>query len=122
MKRNWDKLREVLQLVEDDKLVDTLLLMQSCGDEKEEAIFMGHLLLAIEGGLVAGIKVDFNPKLNEWDWGDKAPRLTLQGHDMLDSMRSRTLWALVKKKAVDLAVPISIELIKSVMKDILAKG
>lgn len=119
MKRNWDKLREVLQCVEEDKLEQTLEVNESCGDEKEEALFLGHLLLAIEGGLVSGVTLEHNPKVNEWTWGCDFPRLTLEGHDMLDGIRSKTVWNLVKRKAIEISIPITLQLIKKAMAEVI---
>lgn len=88
MRRNWDKLREVLEAVEAGGLVDKLNALLASRDEKEGNVFIGHLLLCLDSRLVEGIQVwvDIH-KTWQLSVGQMPVRLTMAGHDMLDSLR-----------------------------------
>lgn len=78
-------------------------------------MYYGHLLLAIEAGLVAGVEIDLCvAPPTPWQYGSTVPRLTMSGHDVLDSMRSSAVWSKLKTIAVEQSLPITIELIKAV--------
>ena len=80
-----------------------------------------HLLMLIEAGLVQGVKVRTKPAPLPWYYDIEYPCLTMEGHDLLAALRSKTVWAAVKEKAFSLSIPITIELIKTVLSSI-AKG
>ena len=113
MKRNWKTLQQVLEWVERDELEAQLQIITSVMTPEEEAVIYGHLELAVEAGLVAGF--EFLPcNGNTWRYRSSRPRLTMQGHDVLESIRSKTVWEAIKRTAIDKAVPVTLELIKSV--------
>lgn len=88
MKRNWDKLREVLESVEAGRLVNDLNARFASKDEKEASVFIGHLLLCLDSRLVEGIQVWVDAhKTWQLSVGQMPVRLTMAGHDMLDSLR-----------------------------------
>lgn len=132
MIRNWTVIREVLEDVEQgrldeklERLADDLERAKSVSDdaetsaEKEQNRYFEHLLLSIEGGLVEGVDVKTMPAPPPWRFGTTYPRLTMQGHDMLDALRSKTVWARVVNKASEMSLPITLELIKAVMTSII---
>lgn len=116
MKRDWQKVREVLELVEKDSLENKVTSVS--GDEED--LFFGHLWLCIDAHLVTGCTVGTD-NLGAWLYGINKPRLTMSGHDLLDSIRSETIWTAVKSTASGALIPVSVELIKSVAER-LAKG
>ena len=130
MKRDWTILRGVLEDVEQERLEDSIRavgeadrLADACGEpsEKKEDAYFEHLVLAIEAGLVAGVEVATSPAPPPWHYGTIYPRLTMSGHDVLDSLRSKTVWGAVKAAAAKHAVPVTLDLIKAVASAI-AKG
>ena len=113
MKRNWSKLSEVLGDVEADRIEERLRVLDSSGDKQEEDLYFGHLLLALDANLVSGLAVDRSR--GEWFYGLNECRLTMAGHDFLDAMRSKAVWNRVKEIAVQSAIPITVDLVKSVL-------
>lgn len=113
MKRNWSKLGEVLGDIEAERLEEKLKVLDSAGDKQEEDLYFGHLLLAVDANLVSGLTVDRSR--GDWYYGLEGCRLTMAGHDLLDAMRSKTVWNRVKEVAVKAAIPITVDLVKSVL-------
>lgn len=108
MKRDWGKLEEVLAHFESEDIEEALGVYGSIATPEED-IFCGHILLAIDAGLVTGFSLK---KANEsWVMGSSNPRLTMLGHDTLDALRSKTVWGKVKALALEARVPITVELI-----------
>lgn len=136
MVRNWGDVREVLEDIERDrleeklkKLDDNLTMASQLPTTDPEVVaaheaenrYYEHLLMLIEAGLVQGVKVRTKPAPPPWYYDIEYPRLTMEGHDLLAALRSKTVWAAVKEKAFSLSIPITIELIKTVLSSI-AKG
>lgn len=112
MKRDWKKLEEVLSHAETEDIDDVMNSYGSVSSEDED-IFCGHVLLAIDAGLIAGLSLK---KVNDsWIVKSSDARLTMLGHDMLDALRSKTVWGKVKELAVEARVPVTIELINKAM-------
>lgn len=109
MKRDWKRLQTVLEDVEADRLEARLDALDA---GEEEDLYFGHLLLALDAGCINGMTVSRAGA--KWCYSSGEVRLTMAGHDLLDAIRSKTVWAAVKAAAVDLKVPISMELIKTV--------
>ena len=88
MKRDWGKIRDVLQAVEEDRLIDTMNILLSAKEQEEIYVFFGHLLLCLDAELVDGIHV-YLDSLRGWRWsvGTKPVHLTMKGHDMLEALR-----------------------------------
>lgn len=127
MQRSWNVIRELLEKFEDesiDSFLDSMSpsAVESINDDLNEQVrkqktqtedmVFGHLLLLIDSTLVGGIKVELIN--NEWMYSTVHPRLTSAGHDLLDSLRSKTVWNAVKATAQKLSIPVSFELIKAV--------
>ena len=108
MRRNWKTIQSVLEAIERDNLEEKLTNLQ----QEDETEFFGHLLLCIEAGLIAGCTVEYNLG---WRYGLTMPRLTMAGHDTLDALRSKTVWAEIKRQADKATVPITVMLIQSVL-------
>jgi hypothetical protein len=79
-----------------------------------EAEISYHMSLLIEAGLVKGKIVEMlNEPINDFH----AQRLTWDGHEFLDSIRSDTVWARTKKAFLDKGVEMSFDLVKAFAKD-----
>lgn len=113
MKRDWNQIKLVLEDVEKDRLEHRLTSFSEDGTD-DEAKYFGHLWLLEEGGFIRGISVNYRED-GEWYYSLSSPRLTFAGHDLLDAIRSETIWSAVKKRAKEAMVPITLELIKTVV-------
>lgn len=131
MKRDWDLIREQLLAIEEDRDFKSSVL---AGVEKEpvwvdgltenehyaavaeyrarEERVMGHLQLLIEGGYIDGVKVQRSLS-GEYMYGLFKPRLTMKGHDLLDTMRSKPVWERVKSTAKSKGVELTFDAIKA---------
>lgn len=123
MKRNWSVMRAVLEAVENDQLVDAIeeeserdRLLRSVGESpSSEDIFCGHILLAIDAGLIDGVKIQL--RSGKWYYeADECIRLTMQGHDLLDALRCGKVMKKAVEMATSAAIPITADLIKEALK------
>jgi hypothetical protein len=72
------------------------------------------MALLIEAGLVNGqMSQTLNPGVRDFF----ARRLTWDGHEFLDSIRSDTIWARTKRAFLDKGVEMSFDLVKAYAKD-----
>ena len=99
MRRNWKTIQTVLEAAEREELEEKFAnLKPDVGQDEDE--FFGHLLLCVDAGLVDELAM---------------PRLTMAGHDVLDAIRSKTVWTEIKRQADKAMVPITVTLIQSVL-------
>lgn len=81
-------------------------------------IICGHILLALDAQLIEGLEVR---KTNgSWLRNETFPRLTMNGHDFLASLRSKTIMNEATKIARELCIPISVELLKEAAKRLIS--
>jgi len=116
MKRNWDTIRELLIKVEGCTLPTEVVRLSQFPSERAAEISY-HMTLLIEAGLVKGQvaqTIDPGPK----DFF--AQRLTWQGHEFLDAIRSNTVWERTKKTFLEKGVEMTFDLVKSVAKEVAA--
>jgi len=126
MKRDWDLLRKQLTDIEDERDVladmpDTPKWSGQPGEDYErqlkefiatEARIFGHLELLIDNRFVTGIEVKRN--LNgEFIYYSTSPQLTMSGHDLLDTMRSSSIWESIKSMAKSKGIELTFDAIKS---------
>ncbi|MCW3540495.1 DUF2513 domain-containing protein [Burkholderia cenocepacia] len=126
MKRDWDLLRKQLTDIEEehDVLAD-IPVRPKWTDQSEqefirqdteyravEARILGHLELLIDNGFVDGLKVtrglDGNFMVSRF-----SPRLTMTGHDLLDTMRSQPVWEKIKVTAQAKGIELTFDAIKA---------
>lgn len=129
MKRDWDLLREQLLAIEEDKDFKTAILggipdKPEWTDDKTEAEYvavlteyqraetrvMGHLELLVDNGYVDGVKIHRGS--GTFFYGLSEPRLTMAGHDLLDTMRSEPLWDKIKSTAKTKGIELTFDTIK----------
>lgn len=110
MKRNWDTVREILTRLE--ALSDTSEYLQLGRFPKDRASEISyHVELLFDAGLIEG-QMSKTIGLGPYDFF--AHRLTWNGHEFLDAIRSDTVWEKTKKTFVTSGVEMTIDLIKSV--------
>lgn len=113
MKRNWETIRELLSKVEECSLPTEMVRLSQFSKERAAEISY-HMSLLIEAGLVQGQMVQtFGPEVKDF-FGQ---RLTWEGHEFLDSIRSDTVWVKTKKIFTEQGVSMTFELVRSVAKD-----
>ncbi len=114
MKRNWDTIRELLTRVEECTVRPDTLRLSHFPSEKEAEVSY-HMALLIEAGLVKGKISEFlNQPINDFH----AERLTWEGHEFLDSIRSETVWERTKKAFLERGVEMSFDLVRACAKDV----
>lgn len=96
MKRDWDLLRKLLTEIEEDRtlfedLSDKTKWIDAIQLKKEEDRQLDHLKLLIDGSFVEGVKVGIAMN-GQYTISITKPRLTMSGYDLLDIIRSPTLW------------------------------
>lgn len=127
MKRDWDLIRKQLIDIEEenDVVADLPGDIPKWGDnESEEEYFkryeefqsaesriLGHLELLIDSGFVEGIKI-IRGLDGAMHYALHKPRLTMAGHDLLDTMRSNTVWTAVKETAKKKGLELTFDTVK----------
>jgi len=114
MKRDWDMIREILGKTEECTL-NTDAVRLSDFPESDAASASYHVALLIDAGLIDG------QVANTMGAGEKdffAQRLTWEGHEFLDSIRSDTVWKKTKKLFADEGLSMTVDLIKGAAKKI----
>jgi hypothetical protein len=109
MKRDWDTIREILLCLE-EKGPEEHSLRLSNFQEGRSSEFSYHVELLIEAGLIRGEMVKA--------MGQKVPdfiitRLTWEGHELLDAIKSDTIWNKTKESFISKGLSMSFELVKS---------
>jgi hypothetical protein len=127
MKRDWNLLRKQLANIEEGndvlaeipdepKWTDDLTQQDYERVVKEykvlEERIAGHLELLIDSGYVDGLTVSRGAD-NYIAFGVHAPRLTMAGHDLLDTMRSATVWEMIKSTASKKGIELTFDTIKA---------
>ena len=113
MKRNWDTIRELLTKVEECTLPVEMVRLSTFASERAAEISY-HMSLLIEAGLVKGqMSQTIGPEVKDFF----AQRLTWDGHEFLDSIRSDTVWAKTKKVFLDKGVEMTFDLVKAIAKE-----
>jgi hypothetical protein len=126
MKRDWDFLRALLTTIEEDK--DVLAGAPSAPtwkdqpwDEYEAQVkefeiaeqrFAGHLEMLIDNRYVDGLEVRRGAD-GHISYGLASPRLTMAGHDLLDTMRSSKVWEGIKSTAKTKGIELTFDAIKA---------
>ncbi|AOI68116.1 DUF2513 domain-containing protein [Burkholderia ubonensis] len=127
MKRDWDLLRQQLTDIEEGrdvlaKILDSPKWTDDLTWEEYDSLarehraieeqIAGHLELLIDSGYVEGITV-LRGADNHFSYGVHAPRLTMAGHDLLDTMRSSSVWEAIKSTARTKGIELTFDAIKA---------
>ncbi|KAF0809233.1 hypothetical protein A167_01994 [Alcanivorax sp. S71-1-4] len=114
MKRNWDTIREILTRLEELPDTDaTLHLSDFPADRAYEYSY--HVELLIGAGLIEG---QMSRTLGHGPTHFFARRLTWPGHELLDAIRSDTVWNKTKKTFTSKGIDMTFDLVKSVASEI----
>ena len=126
MKRDWDLLRKQLIDIEEERdiLADFPSEPNSSDmpwDEYEkqyqefktlENRLGGHLELLVKSGYVEGLHI-LRGADGSLSFGISSPRLTMAGHDLLDTMRSSKMWELIRSNAASKGIELTFDAIKA---------
>jgi hypothetical protein len=93
MKRNWDTIREILTKLEETTVKQGALRLSNFPSERAADVSY-HMELLIEVGLVTG---QMSKTISREPQDFFALRLTWEGHEFLDAVRSDTVWQKTKK-------------------------
>lgn len=113
MKRNWDTIREILTMLEERD--EPVRLMDFPHERSAEISY--NVEIMIEAGLVVG---QISKTLGRGAKEFVLFRLTWDGHEFLDTIRSDTVWQKTKKSFVSNGLSMPFDLIKSVATDVTA--
>ncbi|WCM18767.1 DUF2513 domain-containing protein [Paraburkholderia bryophila] len=125
MKRDWDLLRKQLTDIEEKHDVLADIPSEPRWIDQTEAEYSrqyeeyhtikgriaGHLELLIDDGYVDGVQV-LRGADGHIAFGLSSPRLTMAGHDLLDTMRSKPVWENIKSAAQSKGIELTFETIK----------
>lgn len=111
MKRNWDTIREILIRLEEKSPEEHSLRCSSFPEEKRAEISY-HIELLHEAGLIHGCISKEIMRAGPRDFS--AIRLTWEGHELLDAIKSDTIWNKTKESFLSKGVSMTFELVKSV--------
>jgi hypothetical protein len=114
MKRDWDLLRNLLLNIEEDRGIfvgiDTPVASVE-EQQKQDARLLGHLALLVDNGFVSDARVVKSTN-GYRGFSANSPSLTMSGHDLLDTMRSQTIWESIKTTAKKKGIELSFEAVK----------
>ncbi|WP_250500966.1 DUF2513 domain-containing protein [Caballeronia sp. GAWG1-5s-s] len=127
MKRDWELLRQQLTDIEEDRDPFAAIPTEPRWTSQTEAEFTreyeeyrateakicGHLEMLIDNGYVDGLKV-MRGSDGHFSWGDFGARLTMNGHDLLDTMRSKPVWEQIKSTAQAKGIELTFDAIKAI--------
>lgn len=113
MKRDWDTIRSVLEEVEGlgEQQFQGAQYGYSKDTPPDVTERVRHLLLLADAGFVKGVRVD-----SMGGPGMMCPELTWEGHELLDTIRSKTVWNKVKGMAKDKGLELSFAAVKALGK------
>lgn len=127
MKRNWETLKKVLEAAEEDRLAERMdelaakdedlnKLAPGFNKSNLEGEFIGHLWLACDADLILGVDVKHIGYGGEYHVAvTKDARLTMQGHDVLDGLRSQKICDMIHKTMSEASIPLTVDLVKAVI-------
>lgn len=114
MKRNWDTIRDLLVKVEECTLPTEMVRLDHFPKERAAEISY-HMALLIEAGLVKGQMVQtIGPEVKDFF----ADKLTWNGHEFLDSIRSNTVWQKTKMVFAEQGISMTFDLVKEGAKQV----
>ncbi|ALP39779.1 DUF2513 domain-containing protein [Aeromonas schubertii] len=128
MKRDWDVIRGILLKIENEEdlfasLPDKPVWKSELSreenlkleDDYHQAanILWGHLQILIESGFIDGATAK-RVGMNKWSGGIFSPRLTMRGHDLIDTLRPVGMPQKLTKFANERGVELTLDTIKAV--------
>ena len=109
MKRDMDLCRLILFKIENEYKSTALFNLQIDGYDIETVAY--HCDLLFDAGLIKSYKTQYaSDRIYFFSVG----ALTWEGHDFLDKIRENTMWNKIKNSIKENALPLTLEVIKSV--------
>ncbi len=126
MKRDWDLIRKQLTDVEEENDLFSEIPPEPDGTNQEwdtyetqlkehraiESRIFGHFELLVDNGYIDGLQV-LRSGDGVFHYGLRSPRLTMAGHDLLDTIRSATIWEKIQSTAKAKGIKLTFDAIKS---------
>jgi len=126
MKRDWDLVRKQLTDVEEENDLFSDIPPEPAWKDQEWAVYekqwneyraiegriFGHLELLVNSGYIDGLQLVRSAD-GLFSYGLHSPRLTMAGHDLLDTMRSTTIWEKIKATAKTKGIELTFDAIKA---------
>ena len=115
MKRDWNVVREILEQIEEKQLTSFVKagqFLNTPGSESADDCF-GHMEILIDAGIVKHATVQRNASGEFEYWDFRGVLITMQGHDLLDSLRDDKVWTQIKTRAQKAGVSLTWEFIKA---------
>jgi len=113
MKRDLDLIRRMLLHIEETSEPYSGRLAEFEMPDEDDGLVWGHLRLLAESGLIdhsggSGARGAGKPPTY------LAPRLTMRGHDYLDAVRDKSVWAKVKARIGDKGSSVPLEVVMAI--------
>jgi hypothetical protein len=129
MKRDWNLIRKQLADVEEENDLfseippEPVLTDQGWGTYETqlkeyrdiESRILGHFEIPVNNGYIDGLQI-VRSLDGSIHFGLHSPRLTMAGHDLLDTMRSKTIWENIKATAKTKGIELTFDAIKALGK------
>ncbi|MFA6052434.1 MAG: DUF2513 domain-containing protein [Methylobacter sp.] len=126
MKRDWDLIRKQLTDVEEEndlfsEIPPEPVWTDQGWDSHEKQLkehraiksrILGHFELLVNNGYIDGLQVSRSAD-ELLSYGLHSPRLTMAGHDLLNTMRSSTIWEKIKATAKIKGIELTFDAIKA---------
>jgi hypothetical protein len=116
MKRNWDVIRKILLKIEDLPPGGSIHSSHLVTDEIDEWNVAHQMFILKQGGFIEG---------NCLDTGRGhtciARTLTWEGQELLDKIRSESIWQKIKETAREKRVDLTIDVVKGIASMVLAQ-
>lgn len=126
MKRDWDLVRKQLTDIEEEndlfsEIPSQPVFLEQGWDTYESQLkdhrvienrIFGHFELLVNNGYIDGLEI-IRSADGLFSYGLHAPRLTMLGHDLLDTIRSTTIWEKIKATAKTKGIELTFDAIKA---------
>jgi hypothetical protein len=126
MKRDWDLIRKQLTDIEEEKDLFSEVPPEPVWEKQDWAVYekqlkeyqaiegriFGHFELLVDAGYIEGLEI-VRSLDGSFHYGLHCPRLTMAGHDLLDTIRSATVWEKIKVVAKAKGIELTFDAIKA---------
>lgn len=109
MKRNWDLIRDLLLKVEETQGFGNWVHPDSLPEHDTDQVSY-HIGLLVESGYCNGTRSSDYELIRQFT----ATSLTWEGHELLDKIRSESIWNKTKATALEKGIDLSVEVVKSI--------
>lgn len=107
MQRDWDFVRELLTDIEGE--VDTF---KKHNNTELEEKYVQHVRMLEQAGFIKGL-IAKKAIGGQWTFTQNDPHLTWDGHDLLNTLRSQTVWEKIKERSKETGIDLTTDSIKA---------